>query len=75
MIAIVSPRAIERIESLAADTGRYVPAFLDLKTALDNSRKEQTYNTPAIATVFLAAEQVDWMNDRGGLDAMVAARW
>src|SRR5690606_8000431 len=52
---------------------RYVPTFLDLATALDNSRKHQTYNTPGVATVFLAAEQVDWMNDTfGGLDGVVA---
>ena len=44
-----------------------MPAFLDLKLALDNSRKDQTYNTPALATVFLTAEQVNWLNDGGGL--------
>ena len=70
--AFVSPAAVERIERLAAGD-RYVPAFFDLATALDNSRKHQTYNTPGLATVFLAAEQVDWMRERfGGLDGVVA---
>ncbi len=69
-VALLSPAAIERIEQVAA-TDRYIPTFFDLTTAVDNSRKDQTYNTPAIATVFLAAETVDWMNAQGGLDAMV----
>jgi len=59
-IAIVSPRAIERIERIAA-SGRYIPAFFDLAGAVDNSRKDQTYNTPAIATVVLARAQVEAM--------------
>ncbi len=63
--AAVSPNAIERIEKLAGT--RYIPAFLDLKTALDNSRLNQTLNTPAVATLFLLAEQLDWMNENGGL--------
>ncbi|GAB3647572.1 PLP-dependent aminotransferase family protein [Glycomyces tarimensis] len=67
-IALMSPAAIERAERIAA-SGRYIPAFLDLKTAIDNSRKDQTYNTPAVATVVLAAEQVDALNAAGGLDA------
>ncbi|WP_030162357.1 phosphoserine transaminase [Glycomyces sp. NRRL B-16210] len=67
-IAILSPAAIERSMRIAA-SGRYIPAFLDLKTAIDNSRKDQTYNTPAVATVVLAAEQVDALNAAGGLDA------
>jgi phosphoserine aminotransferase len=66
-LAAVSPAAIERIERIAA-SGRWVPASLDLSIALDNSRKDQTYNTPALATVFLAVEQVRWMNDNGGLE-------
>jgi phosphoserine aminotransferase len=66
-LAAVSPAAIERIETIAA-SGRWIPASLDLKIALDNSRKDQTYNTPALATVFLAAEQVRWINDNGGLE-------
>ena len=70
-VALLSPRAVERIEGMSA-TDRHVPAFLDLQLALDNSRKHQTYNTPSVSTVFLAAEQVDWMNEQGGLDAIVA---
>lgn len=69
--ALVSPRAIERIERIGA-SGRHVPAFFDLRTALAQSRLDQTYNTPALATIFLMAEQLDWMNGQGGLDAMVA---
>ena len=57
---------MERIERL--EGSRYIPTFLDLATALSNSRKHQTYNTPAISTLFLAAEQVDWMNEQGGLE-------
>ncbi len=64
--ALLSPAAVERIERIAA-SGRWVPAFLDLKIALDNSRLDQTYNTPALATLFLFAEQLDWMLDQGGL--------
>ncbi len=64
--ALVSPAAVERIESLAA-SGRWVPAFLDLKIALDNSRLNQTYNTPALATILLMAEQTDWFNEQGGM--------
>jgi phosphoserine aminotransferase len=70
-IAALSPAAIERIEQVAA-TGRYIPAMLDLATALDNSRKDQTYNTPAVATLFLMAEQVEELNRRGGLSAVAA---
>ncbi|MBW3658353.1 MAG: phosphoserine transaminase [Actinobacteria bacterium] len=70
VVAICSPAAIERILRVSA-AGRYIPAFLDLVTAVENSRKHQTYNTPAISTLFLAAEQVDWMNGEGGLDAIV----
>ncbi len=64
--ALVSPAAVERIETISA-SGRWVPAFLDLKIALDNSRAEQTYNTPALSTILLMAEQVDWYNSQGGL--------
>jgi len=66
-LAAVSPAAVERIERIAA-SDRWIPASLDLKTALDNSRKDQTYNTPALATIFLAVQQVRWMNDNGGLE-------
>jgi phosphoserine aminotransferase len=70
-VAFVSPAAIDRIRRIG-DSGRYVPTFLDLTTALDNSSKHQTYNTPSVSTVFLAAEQVDWMQERfGGLDGVV----
>jgi phosphoserine aminotransferase len=65
-IALLSPAAIERTYQLKA-TGRYVPAFLDLAAAIENSRLDQMYNTQALATVFLAAEQTDWMNAQGGL--------
>jgi phosphoserine aminotransferase len=65
-IALLSPAALRRVEEISR-SGRYVPAFLDLATAVENSRKEQTYNTPALATIFLAAEQVDWFNAQGGL--------
>ncbi|HLM65044.1 MAG TPA: phosphoserine transaminase [Acidimicrobiales bacterium] len=65
-IAAVSPAAIERIERIAA-SGRWVPAFLDLKIALDNSRKDQTYNTPALATIHLAVSQIEWIIDNGGM--------
>lgn len=64
--AVLSPAAIERIEAIAA-SGRYVPPSLDLGIALENSRKDQTYNTPGLATVFLAVEQVEWINAHGGL--------
>jgi phosphoserine aminotransferase len=66
-IALMSPKAIDRTAEIKA-SGRYVPAFLDLQTAIDNSRLEQTYNTPALATILLMAEQVDWFNANGGLD-------
>jgi phosphoserine aminotransferase len=66
-LAACSPAAIERIERIDA-SGRWTPAFLDLKIALDNSRKDQTYNTPALATLFLAAEQVRWILEHGGLE-------
>jgi phosphoserine aminotransferase len=65
-LAAASPRAIERIGRIAA-SGRWIPASLDLAVALDNSRKNQTYNTPALATIFLAVQQVEWVNDQGGL--------
>ena len=64
--ALMSPAAIERTERIAA-TDRYIPEFLSVKTAIDNSRLNQTLNTPAIATLFLLAEQVDWINANGGL--------
>jgi phosphoserine aminotransferase len=66
-VALMSPAAIERAEQVAS-SGRYVPAFLDLLTAIENSRLDQTYNTPALATLFLMDQQVRWMLERGGLD-------
>jgi phosphoserine aminotransferase len=66
-LAAVSPAAIERVQRIAA-SDRWVPASLDLGIALDNSRKDQTYNTPALATIFLASQQVRWINDNGGLE-------
>lgn len=67
-IAACSPRAVERIERIAS-SGRWIPASLDLKTALDNSRADQTYNTPALATLALLESQIRWMNSLGGLAA------
>jgi phosphoserine aminotransferase len=65
-LALLSPAAQARAYEIRR-SGRYVPAFLDLVTAIENSRLEQTYNTPALATIFLAAEQVEWMLAQGGL--------
>jgi len=67
---LLSPAGAARIEALAA-SDRHVPAFLDLGTALANSRQNQTYNTPALSTVFLAVHQVEWMLSLGGLAAVV----
>jgi phosphoserine aminotransferase len=65
-IAAVSPAAIDRIERIAA-SDRWIPESLNLKIALDNSLKDQTYNTPALATIFLAVQQMEWINTYGGL--------
>ncbi|MFS8477452.1 MAG: phosphoserine transaminase [Micromonosporaceae bacterium] len=65
-IALMSPDALARAYEIK-ESGRYIPAFLDLVTAIENSRQEQTYNTPALATIFLAAEQTDWLLEQGGL--------
>jgi phosphoserine aminotransferase len=65
-LAALSPAAVERIERLAA-SDRWCPASLDLGIALDNSRKDQTYNTPALATIFLAVQQIEWILHNGGL--------
>jgi phosphoserine aminotransferase len=67
-LAALSPAAIARIGELDGADGRWQPAFLSLQTALENSRKEQTYNTPALATLLLLADQVEWMLAGGGLD-------
>ncbi len=64
--ALFSPAALERVELLAASE-RYIPEFLSLKNAVDNSRLNQTLNTPALATLLLMEDQIAWMNDSGGL--------
>ena len=64
--ALMSPAAIARVAQIH-ESGRWTPAFLDLQIAIDNSRLDQTYNTPALATIYLMAEQVDWFNAQGGL--------
>jgi phosphoserine aminotransferase len=66
-LALFSPAALARVDEIAG-TGRWVPDFLSLPTAIDNSRKDQTYNTPAVATLAMLANQVEWLNDNGGLD-------
>ncbi|MFE1690366.1 phosphoserine transaminase [Streptomyces albidoflavus] len=66
-IGVFSPAALERARRVHA-SGRHVPEFFSLPTAIDNSLKNQTYNTPALATLFLLAEQLDWFNSQGGLD-------
>ena len=65
-IAVMSPAAIARVEKIKK-SGRWIPTFFDLTTAIENSRLDQTYNTPAVATLFLLAEQIEWMNKNGGL--------
>ncbi len=70
-LAALSPAAAFRIEELDGSSDRWQPPFLSLKTALDNSRKNQTYNTPALATLILLAEQLEWMLAGGGLDFCV----
>ena len=69
-VALLSPAAVSRATEIK-ESGRHIPAFLDLVTAIDNSRLNQTYNTPSIATFILMAEQLDWMNGEGGLTGMV----
>ncbi len=65
-LALMSPAAIARATQIK-ESGRWIPDFLDLVTAIDNSRLQQTYNTPALATIYMMAEQVDWFNNNGGL--------
>ena len=65
-ISLMSPAAIERVAKIKA-SGRWVPAFFDLSIAIENSRLDQTYNTPAVATLILLAEQIEWMNNNGGM--------
>jgi phosphoserine aminotransferase len=71
-LAALSPAAIARIEELDGADDRWQPEFLSLAVALDNSRKQQTYNTPALATLILLADQIEWMLGNGGLDWCVA---
>jgi phosphoserine aminotransferase len=70
-VAIMSPAAIARADEIKA-SGRYIPAFLDLMTAIENSRLDQTYNTPALATILMMNEQIKWFNANGGLDWCVS---
>ena len=70
-LAAFSPAAVERVERIAA-AGRWTPAFLDLKLAIENSRLDQTYNTPALATLLLLLDQLEWMLELGGLEATAA---
>jgi phosphoserine aminotransferase len=65
-LAVLSPAALARVEEIKA-SGRWIPDFLDLMTAIDNSRKDQTYNTPAVATLAMLANQIEWLNGQGGL--------
>ena len=65
-LALFSPAAIERVERIAA-SGRYIPEFLSFKNAIDNSRLDQTLNTPALTTLLLLESQLDWINESGGL--------
>jgi phosphoserine aminotransferase len=73
-LTLLSPAALERIERITTERpgARWIPESLSLAVALENSVKDQTYNTPAIATLFLLADQLEWMLEQGGLDAMVA---
>jgi len=73
-LAVMSPAALARVAEIAGAPGekRWIPDFLSLSIALENSVKDQTYNTPAIATLLLLGDQLEWMLGHGGLDAMVA---
>lgn len=66
-IALMSPAALARVQEIK-DSGRWTPDFLSLPIAIENSLKDQTYNTPALATLLLFADQIDWLNRNGGLD-------
>jgi phosphoserine aminotransferase len=67
-LTLLSAAALHRIEEIGSRADRWIPESLNLKTALDNSRKDQTYNTPAVATLFLLADQIEWMLANGGLE-------
>jgi phosphoserine aminotransferase len=69
-LAVMSPAALARVAEIKA-SGRWIPGFLDLSIAIDNSSKDQTYNTPAVATLFLLADQIRWLNSLGGLSGAV----
>src|SRR4051794_28152961 len=69
-IALMSPEAVQRVAEIKA-SGRWIPGFLDLSSAVDNSAKDQTYNPPAVATLFLLADQIDWLQSLGGLSGAV----
>jgi phosphoserine aminotransferase len=76
-LALMSPAALERVARIDAERPtvgptRWIPEFLSLTTALENSVKDQTYNTPAVATLFLLTDQIEWMLEQGGLEAMVS---
>ena len=72
-VAILSPAAIERARRIeASPCGRWIPPFLSLSAAIDNSRKDQTLNTPALATIIMAQRQVAWLNELGGMEAVSA---
>ncbi|MFC4603456.1 phosphoserine transaminase [Rhodococcus kronopolitis] len=66
-VALMSPAALERVAEIKA-SNRWTPEFLSLPIAVDNSSKDQTYNTPALATLLMFADQIEWMNGNGGLD-------
>jgi phosphoserine aminotransferase len=70
-VALMSPAALQRVAEIKA-SGRWIPGFLDLSIAVDNSGKDQTYNTPAVATLFLLADQIQWLLGLGGLSGAVA---
>ncbi|CAA9251337.1 MAG: Phosphoserine aminotransferase [uncultured Blastococcus sp.] len=70
-VALMSPKALARVAEIKA-SGRWIPGFLDLSIAVDNSGKDQTYNTPAVATLFLLADQIRWLLSLGGLSGAVA---
>jgi len=67
-LALCSPAAIARIEDMVRERDRWIPPTLDLRIALENSRADQTYNTPALATLFLLQQQVEWLVENGGLE-------
>jgi phosphoserine aminotransferase len=67
-ISLLSPAALDRIEKLDADNSRWIPESINIQTAIKNSRANTTYNTPALATIFLVVDQVEWMLKNGGLE-------